>query len=71
MLDHKNLNREKIKLLKTPQGFVKNKIINLHKKNNKNKLTDDSLLFRNEKNKYKIKYLLQNEINLKITYKEE
>jgi len=71
VMDHENLNREKIKLIKTPQGFVKNKIINLHKRNNKNKLTDDSLLFRAEKNKYKIKYLLQNEINFKITYKEE
>jgi len=71
VVDHKNLDREKIKLIKTPQGFIKNKIIYLHKRNNKNKITDDSILFRNEKNKYKIKYLLQNEINLKITYKDE
>ena len=71
VVNHENLDREKIKLIKTPQGFVKNKIIYLHKKNNKNKLTDDSQLFRNEKNNYKIKYLLQNEINLKITYKDE
>ncbi len=71
VVNHKNFDREKIKLIKTPQGFVKNKIIYLHKRNNKNKITDDSLLFRNEKNKYKIKYLLQNEINLKITYKDE
>ena len=71
VVNHENLDREKIKLIKTPQGFVKNKIIYLHKRNNKNKLTDDSQLFRNEKNKYKIKYLLQNEINFKITYKDE
>jgi len=71
VVEHKNLDREKIKLIKTPQGFVKNKIIYLHKRNNKNQITDDSLLFRNEKNRYKIKYLLQNEINLKITYKDE
>ena len=71
VVNHENLDREKLKLIKTPQGFVKNKIIYLHKINNKNKLTDDSQLFRNEKNKYKIKYLLQNEINLKITYKDE
>ena len=71
VVNHANLDREKIKLIKTPQGFVKNKIIYLHKRNNKNKLTDDSQLFRNEKNKYKIKYLLQNEINFKITYKDE
>ncbi len=71
LVNHENLDREKLKLIKTPQGFVKNKIIYLHKRNNKNKLTDDSQLFRIEKNKYKIKYLLQNEINLKITYKDE
>ena len=71
LVNHENLDREKIKLIKTPQGFVKNKIIYLHKRNNKNKLTDDSQLFRNEKNKYKMKYLLQNEINFKITYKDE
>ena len=71
VVNHKNLNREKLKLIKTPQGFVKNKIIYLHNKNIKKKLTDDSQLFRYEKNKYKIKYLLQNEINLKITYKDE
>ncbi len=71
IVNHKNLDREKIKLIKTPQGFVKNKIIYLHNRNNNNKLTDDSILFRNEKNKYKIKYLLQNEINIKITYKDE
>jgi len=71
LLNNENLDREKIKLIKTPQGFVKNKIIYLHNRNNKNKLTDDSVLFRNEENQYKIKYLLQNEINLKITYKDE
>ena len=71
VVNHENLDREKIKLIKTPQGFVKNKIIYLHKRNNKNKLTDDSQLFRNEKNNNKIKYLLQNEINFKITYKDE
>jgi len=71
VLNHENLDREKLKLIKTPQGFVKNKLIYLHKKYNKKILTDDSQLFRIEKNNYKIKYLLQNEINLKITYKEE
>ena len=71
VVNHENLDREKIKLIKTPQGFVKNKIIYLHKRKNKNKLTDDSQLFRSEKNNYKIKYLLQNEINFKITYKDE
>ena len=71
VINHENINREKIKLIKTPQGFIKKKIILLHNKNNKKILTDDSQLFRNEKNKFKIKYLLQNEINIKITYKDE
>ncbi len=71
VVGHNNIDREKLKLIKTPQGFIKKKIILLHNKNNKKILTDDSQLFRNEKNKFKIKYLLQNEINLKITYKDE
>ncbi len=71
IVNHENLDREKIKLIKTPQGFIKNKIIYLHNKNNKKNITDDSQLFRFQKSKYKIKYLLQNEINLKITYREE
>tara|TARA_B100000963_G_scaffold355315_1_gene373305 strand:- start:15 stop:1154 length:1140 start_codon:yes stop_codon:yes gene_type:complete len=71
IIDNNNLDRNKLKLIKTPQGFIKNKLIFLHNKNNNNKLTDDSQLFRNELNKYKIKYLLQNELNFKITYKDE
>ncbi len=71
VVNDENLDREKLKLIKTPQGFVKKKLINLFKKNNKMIFTDDSQLFRIEKNKYKVKYLLQNEINLKITYKDE
>ncbi len=71
VINSNNIDREKIKLIKTPQGFIKDKIIRLHDKNNRKILTDDSQLFRNEKNKFKIKYLLQNEINIKITYKDE
>ncbi len=71
IINHNNIDREKLKLIKTPQGFIKNKLIFLHNKNNKKILTDDSQLFRNENNKFKIKYLLQNEINIKITYKDE
>ncbi len=71
VINSHNIDREKIKLIKTPQGFIKDKIIRLHDKNNRKILTDDSQLFRNEKNKFKIKYLLQNEINIKITYKDE
>ena len=71
IINHNNLDRDKLKLIKTPQGFIKNKLIFLHNKNKNNKLTDDSELFRNELKKYKIKYLLQNELNFKITYKDE
>ena len=71
VVNHKNLDRENIKLIKTPQGFIKKKIIYLHNKYNKKKLTDDSQLFRYDNNNYKIKYLLQNEINIKITYRDE
>ena len=71
VVNHNNIDRENIKLIKTPQGFIKKKIIYLHNKYNKKKLTDDSQLFRYDKNNYKIKYLLQNEINIKITYKDE
>ena len=71
IINQDNLDREKLKLIKTPQGFIKDKIIKLHDKNNKKILTDDSQLFRIEKNKYKIKYILDNEINFKITYKDE
>ena len=71
IINQDNLDREKLKLIKTPQGFIKGKIIKLHDKNNKKILTDDSQLFRIEKNKYKIKYILDNEINFKITYKDE
>ena len=70
IINNKNIDRKKLKLLKTPQGFLKDKLISLHNKN-RNNLTDDSQLFINEKNKYKVKYLLHKEINLKITYKDE
>ena len=71
VVNHKNIDRENIKLIKTPQGFIKKKIIYLHNKYNKKKLTDDSQLFRYDNKNYKIKYLLQNEINIKITYRDE
>ncbi len=70
IINNKNIDRKKLKLLKTPQGFLKDKLISLHNKN-RNNLTDDSQLFINEKNKYKVKYLLHKEINLKITFKDE
>ena len=52
VINHDNIDREKLKLIKTPQGFIKNKITLLHNKNYKKSLTDDSQLFRNEKNAF-------------------
>ena len=68
---HENIVRENLKLIKTPQVFLKDKIILLHKKKNTNELTDDSKLMRDYPKQYKIKYLLDNGFNLKITYKED
>ena len=35
VIGHDNIDREKLKLIKTPQGFIKNKITLLHNKNQK------------------------------------
>ena len=69
--NHKNLKREDLKLIKTPQVFLKKKITHLHIINKNNQLTDDSILMRNNPKEFKIKYLLDNSFNLKITYKED
>ena len=66
-----DLPREDLKLIKTPQVFLKNKILNLHKKNKQINLTDDSKLMRDNKKNFKIKYLLDKTFNYKITYKED
>ena len=66
-----NLPREDLKLIKTPQAFLKNKLLNLHKKNKQIDLTDDSKLMRDDVKNFKIKYLLDNNFNIKITYKED
>jgi len=71
ILGTKNISREKIKLIKTPQVFLKSKITKLHIKNNDYDITDDSKLIRNHHKKYKIKYLLDRSLNLKITFKED
>ena len=68
---HKNISRENLKLIKTPQVFFKKKITLLHKKNKNYELTDDSKLMRDDPEKYKIKYMLDNGFNLKVTYKED
>ena len=60
------LNRDKLKLLQTPQGFNTNKIFEYHKKNKNKLITDDSVLFYNFKEK--IKFIKGEEKNKKITY---
>ena len=68
---HENIDRENLKFIKTPQVFLKNKIALLHKKNNNYELTDDSKLMRENSKEYKIKYILDNGFNFKVTYKED
>jgi 2-C-methyl-D-erythritol 4-phosphate cytidylyltransferase/2-C-methyl-D-erythritol 2,4-cyclodiphosphate synthase len=70
ILNRNNINRDKIKIIKTPQAFNRKKLIKLHQLNLDKNITDDSYLFRKEK-KYKIKYVLEKKPNIKITYKEE
>ena len=69
--NHRNIIREELKLIKTPQVFLKNKITFLYKNNNDYQLTDDSILMRNNPKEYKIKYLLDNDFNFKVTFKED
>jgi 2-C-methyl-D-erythritol 4-phosphate cytidylyltransferase/2-C-methyl-D-erythritol 2,4-cyclodiphosphate synthase len=69
--NHKNINREDLKLIKTPQVFLKKKITLLHNKSNSLEFTDDSKLMRDNPKKFKIKYILDNGLNLKITHKED
>jgi len=69
-LNNKNLDRENIKIIKTPQAFNKKILFKLHMDNKNLGITDDSYLFR--KNKiYKVKYIEDRNPNIKITYKEE
>ncbi|AFS49404.1 2-C-methyl-D-erythritol 2,4-cyclodiphosphate synthase/2-C-methyl-D-erythritol 4-phosphate cytidylyltransferase [alpha proteobacterium HIMB59] len=69
--NHTNLKREDLKLIKTPQVFLKKKIVQLHAINKNYQLTDDSILMRNNPKEFKIKYLLDNSLNFKVTYKED
>ena len=69
--NHINLQREDLKLIKTPQVFLKKKITHLHKINKNNQITDDSVLMRDNPKKFKIKYILDNGFNFKVTYKED
>ena len=69
--NNKNIKRENLKLIKTPQVFLKNKIILLHEYNKNYQLTDDSILMRDNSKDFKIKYLEDNGFNLKVTYRED
>ena len=69
--NHTNLKREDLKLIKTPQVFLKKKIAQLHVINKNYQLTDDSILMRDNPKEFKIKYLLDNSLNFKVTYKED
>ncbi len=66
---YKNIERENLKLIQTPQGFKFDVIYNAHKNASKFNFTDDSLLvFNNEKNVS----LIPGEIfNFKITEKND
>jgi 2-C-methyl-D-erythritol 4-phosphate cytidylyltransferase/2-C-methyl-D-erythritol 2,4-cyclodiphosphate synthase len=67
--EYKNLNRENIKLIQTPQGFDFQKIYDAHKKFKKEIYADDSLLFY--KNGNKIKIISGEIMNIKVTEKKE
>mgnify|MGYP001180127829 CR=1 FL=1 len=67
----KDINRNDLKLIKTPQAFSKKTLNKLHILNRNKNITDDSQLLRENKNKYKIKYILDKYLHLKITYKED
>jgi len=69
--NHINIKREDLKLIKTPQVFYKKKIVQLHTTNKNYRLTDDSILMRDKPKDYKIKYLLDNGFNFKVTYRED
>ena len=69
--NHINVKREDLKLIKTPQVFLKKKIVQLHTINKNYQLTDDSILMRDKPKEFKIKYLLDNGFNFKVTYKED
>ena len=69
--NHINIKREDLKLIKTPQVFLKKKIVQLHVINKNYQLTDDSILMRDNPKEFKIKYLLDNSLNFKVTYKED
>ena len=71
LLNNKNIDRKKVKLIKTPQGFVTKTLKELHSKNKDTNITDDSELIRKSNKKYKIKYIKEKNENFKLTVKED
>jgi len=69
--DDIDINRKKLKLIKTPQVFSKVKLTKLHLLNKNINLSDDSQLFRVNKYNFNIKYILDKYLHLKVTYKED
>ena len=69
--DNIDINRKNLKLIKTPQVFSKVKLTKLHLLNDNIYISDDSQLFRVNKNIFNIKYILDKYIHLKVTYKED
>ena len=69
--DNSDIDRSKLRLIKTPQAFKKKKLIKLHMNNKDQNITDDSKLFRQDTKNYNIKYLLDKYLHIKITYKED
>ena len=67
--EYKNLSKENIKLIQTPQGFDFKKIYDAHKIFKNEIHTDDSLLFY--KNGNKIKTIPGEIMNIKVTEKKE
>ncbi len=69
--DNIDIDRAKLRLIKTPQAFRKTKLIKLHLNNTNKNITDDSNLFRTNNKNFKIKYILDKYLHIKITYKED
>ena len=66
----KDINREHLKLIQTPQGFKFNSIFEAHQKYKKNNSTDDSLMLLYKINK-NIKLIDGEKFNFKITTKDD
>ena len=66
---YKNISRENLKLIQTPQGYCFNSIYEAHKKIKESTHTDDSMILYEFRNK--IKLIRGEKINFKITTKED